>query len=129
MQIRLFIVFIVFIFILSFYVLYNAKLHQTIMYIYFINYCNCAKIKGTLYTIMMNNLVCCVSLLYHLGPNLLVSVFQIWLVNFGFFVVDPLGQPCLIFWVVCIWFNVPFNTFRVISGRCLIVTEGMITTL
>ena len=29
----------------------------------------------------------------------------------------------------CIGFNVPFNTFQVISGRCLLVTEGMITTL
>ena len=25
--------------------------------------------------------------------------------------------------------NIPFNTFQVISGRCLLVTEGMITTL
>ena len=28
----------------------------------------------------------------------------------------------------CIGFNVPFNTFQVIPGRCLLVTEGMITT-
>ena len=28
-----------------------------------------------------------------------------------------------------IGFNVPFNTFQVISGQCLLVTEGMITTL
>ena len=28
-----------------------------------------------------------------------------------------------------IGFNVPFNTFQVTSGRCLLVTEGMITTL
>ena len=29
----------------------------------------------------------------------------------------------------CSGFNVPFNTFQVISGRCLLVTEIMITTL
>ena len=29
----------------------------------------------------------------------------------------------------CIGFNVPFNKFQVISGRCLLVTEGMLTTL
>ena len=28
----------------------------------------------------------------------------------------------------CIGFNVPFNTFQVISGLCLLETEGMITT-
>ena len=29
----------------------------------------------------------------------------------------------------CIEFNVPFNTFQVILVQCLLVTEGMITTL
>ena len=29
----------------------------------------------------------------------------------------------------CIGLNVPFNTFHVIPGLCLLVTEGMITTL
>ena len=33
----------------------------------------------------------------------------------------------IIFWGIEI--NVPFNTFQVILGRCLLVTEGMITTL
>ena len=33
------------------------------------------------------------------------------------------------YFVFCIGFNVPFNTFQAISGRCLLVTEGMIASL
>ena len=28
----------------------------------------------------------------------------------------------------CIWFNVPLNIFQVISGRCLLVIEDMLTS-
>ena len=47
---------------------------------------------------------------------------------FSYRIISNIYQSSFMLICLCIGFNVIFNTFQVILGRCLLVTEGMITT-